>query len=73
MKRQFAKLQRIDQNEPITYGCYDEFIDHLQGSVLLALQDRGRLLPMEYRYAEDKIKQQRLRRARKLLEDGERE
>ena len=71
MEKQFAKLQRIDHNEPITIDHHYEFIYHLQGSLLLALRERRRLTAMQYRHAEEKLKQQRWDRAKKLMEKRE--
>ena len=70
MAKQFAKLQRIDHNETITKETHYEFIYHLQGSLLLALQEQGRLTAMQYRHAQEKLKQQRRDRAKNLLEKG---
>ena len=70
MARKFAKLQRIDNNEEITPVRNYEFLYHLQGALLLALRERGRLNAMQYQYAEEKRKQQRISRARAMLEKG---
>ena len=68
MTVQFAMLQRIDHNDTITEETHYEFIYHLQSAVLLALRERGRLNAVQYRYAEEKLKQQRRTRAKNILE-----
>lgn len=71
MTKQFAKLQYIDNNKTITKESHYEFLYHIQSAMLLALREQGRLNAMQYRYAEEKLKQQRRDRARKILEKGE--
>ena len=63
MALQFAKLDRIDHNEPITKESNYEFLHHLQQSLLLAIREQGWLSPMEHRYAEECLKQQRRERS----------
>ena len=72
MARQFAELQRIDNNEAITKETHYEFLYHLQSAMLLALREQGRLNTMQHRHAEGKLKQQRRDRAKNILEKGER-
>ena len=71
MTRQFAKIQRIDNNEKITKETHYEFLYHLQSAMLLALREQGRLNTMQHRHAEEMLKQQRGDRARNLLKKGE--
>ena len=71
MKRQFANLQHIDNNEAITKETNYEFLYHLQSAMLLTLREQGRLDVMQHRHAEEKLKQQRRNRAKKILEKGE--
>ena len=71
MARKFAQLQRIDNNETITQETHFEFLYHLQCAVLLALRERGTLNEMQYRHAEEKLKQQRRDRAKSFLEKRE--
>ena len=73
MKRQFAALLRIDNNETITEETHSDFLDHLQNAILLALREKGRLNAVQYRHAEEKLKQQRRERARGLLAKGDHE
>ena len=72
MAKKYAKLQLIDNNEGINVENHYEFLCHLQRSLLLALQERGRLNAMEYRHAEQSLLHQRRDRAKKLLESRER-
>ncbi len=72
MAKRFAKLYRIDNNEAITKETHYDFLYHLQSDILLALREQGRLTAMQYRHAEEKLKQQRRERAREILEKGER-
>lgn len=69
--RQFAELQQIDNNEAITKDTHYDFLYHLQSALLLALREQGRLNAMQYRHAEEKLKQQRRDRAKIILEKGE--
>ena len=71
MARQFAQLQRIDNNEAITKETHYEFLYHLQSAILLALREQGILNAMQHRYAEETLKQQRRDRAKCILEKGE--
>ena len=71
MARQFAELQSIENNEVITEDTRYEFLYHLQRALLLALREQGRLNAMQHRHAEEKLKQQRRDRAKKILEKGE--
>ena len=71
MARQFAELERIDNNEAITKETHYEFLYHLQSAMLLALREQRRLNAMQHRQAEEKLKQQRRDRAKNILEKGE--
>lgn len=70
MVRKFAELQRIDNNEVITKETHYEFLYHLQSAILLVFREQGRLNAMQYRHAEEKLKQQRRDRARNIQEKG---
>ena len=70
MAKKFAQLQRIDNNEQITMESHYEFLYHLQSAMLLALREQGKLNTMQHRYAEEKLKEQRRNRAKKILEKG---
>ena len=70
MARKFSELQRIDNDEVITQETHYEFLYHLQSAMLLALHEQGKLNVMQYRHAEEKLKQQRRDRAKNILEKG---
>ena len=69
MAKKFAKLDRIEHNEPITMDSNYEFLYQLQHALLLALREQGRLSPMQHRHAEEKLKQQRRDRAKRKQEE----
>lgn len=58
MKRK-AKLVRIENDRPITKDTDSEFFYSYQNSVLLALKQAGTLSEMQYRYVEEKLREQR--------------
>lgn len=68
MKKQYAKLECIENNEPITQEKHYEFIYHLQSALLLSLRELEILNVMQYRYALEKLKTQRQKRAKCILE-----
>ena len=68
MKR-FGKLYRIDFNECITDEKHFDFLYHIQLSLLLALKDLGSLDMLQYRQAEEKLKRQRLDRAKAIRKE----
>lgn len=69
MERKFAKLDRIEHNEPITTENHYEFLYQLQRALLLALREQEILNPMQHRYAEEKLKRQRIERAKRKQEE----
>ena len=69
MDRKFAKLDRIEHNEPITKESNYEFLYQLQRALLLALLEQRMLTPMQHRYAEEKLKKQRRDRTRGQQEE----
>lgn len=71
LKKQFARLQQIDHNEPITLDTHYEFLHHLQSALLLALQEQGRLNVIQYRYAAQALRQQGIERAKRMLNQGD--
>ena len=71
MAGRFAQLKNIIGTDEITKEFHYEFLFHLEGAILLALREQGRLNPMQYRHAEEKLKQQRRDRAKNILEKGE--
>ena len=67
MAKQFAKFERIEHNESIT----NEFIDHLQFALLLALREQKNLDVIQYRNALERLQEQRRFRTVKTLEQEE--
>ena len=65
MKKQYAELQRISDNQTITEESNYRFINLLQNSLLLALREQGRLNPMQHRHAEELLKKQSRDRAKR--------
>ena len=55
------RLERIENDRAITRGTDGEFLYEYQKAVLLALAEAGRLTQLQYRYAEEKLRQQRCR------------
>ena len=72
MTKQFAQFQRIENEGPITPETHGEFLYYLQSAMLLALRERGTLTAMQYRCAEEKLRQQRREVTKMLSEKGER-
>ena len=68
MGGKFAQLLRIDNDGPITKETDYEFVYEFEHALLLALRERGTLNAMQFRIAQEKLKQKRISRARKLLE-----
>ena len=52
-------LERIENNRRITREIDGELLYEYQKSLLLTLVESGRLTEMQYRYAEEKLRQQR--------------
>jgi len=69
MRKQYAIFQKIEHNEHITEETHYLFLVHLQKAILLALREQGWLTAMQYRHAEDLLKQQRRDRAKQLLDN----
>ena len=51
MAANFARLQRIEDREPLPGETQDAFRHHLQLALLLALREQGRLTALQYRRA----------------------
>lgn len=58
MAGHFAILQSTEPPGPITEKTQPVFLQHLQQTLLLALQEQGILRISEYRRAEEKLLQQ---------------
>ena len=57
-----AVLRSVENDRRITKEQDYEFLYEYQRAILLALKEAGKLNEMQYRYAEEKLKEQRLRR-----------
>ena len=70
MKKKFAVLQKTDWKESLTPESNGAFFYHLQRALLLALREREMLSAVEYRHAEESLRRQRVRQAKKAMERG---
>lgn len=70
MGKKFAQLQHIRNDRRITKETDREFLYQLQVALLLALEERGRLSPMQYRLAEEKLRQQHRQQSRNRQEEA---
>ena len=64
MKRQFAHLLAIEQDQAIRKDTNSEAWHHLQQGLLLALRDSGTLSATQYRLALEDLKAARGRKAK---------
>lgn len=71
MSREFASLERIDNDRKITRDTDERFLHRLQSGLLLALKEQGRLSQAQYQYAQEQLDRQRRERTRKRFEKGE--
>lgn len=71
MSREFASLERIDNDHKINRDTADRFLHRLQSGLLLALKEQGRLSQAQYQYAQEQLDRQRRERTRKRFEKGE--
>ena len=58
-RKQYAALQRIENDHKITRETDREFWYNLENALLLALLEDGTLTQMQYRQASEKLKRQR--------------
>ena len=58
-RKQYAALQRIENDHEITRETDREFWYNLENALLLALLEDGTLTQMQYRQASEKLKRQR--------------
>lgn len=63
-RKQYAALQRIENDRKISRETDREFLYNLENALLLALLEDGTLTQMQYRQAEEKLKRQRRDHAR---------
>ena len=54
-----AKLTNVENNQMITKDVFFNFFYELQRGVLLSLKEDGKLNDMQYRHAEEALKEQR--------------
>lgn len=54
-----VKLIKVEGNQTITRDAYVDFFYELQRGVLLSLKEDGKLSEMQYRNAEEALKEQR--------------
>ena len=70
MGLKFARLRQIDGNRAICKDTDYETWYYIEQGLLLALYQSGTLNMMQYRLAEELLKEQRRERARRLMGDG---
>lgn len=58
MAGRYAALERIEHNRKITRQTDGLFLYRLQGGLLLALKEQGRLDEAQYRCAQDRLDRQ---------------
>ena len=58
-RKQYAVLQRIENDHKITRETDREFLYNLENALLLALLEDGTQTQMQYRQASEKLKRQR--------------
>ena len=63
-RKQYAALQRIENDHEITRETDREFWYNLENALLLALLEDGTLTRMQYRQASEKLKRQRREQGR---------
>lgn len=65
-----VKLIKVEDNQTITRDAYVDFFYELQQGVLLSLKEDGKLSEMQYRNAEEALKEQRRAIVRAKIEGG---
>ena len=65
-----VKLIKVEDNQTITRDAYVDFFYELQRGVLLSLKEDGKLSEMQYRNAEEALKEQRRAIVRAKMEGG---
>ena len=69
MSRKQIRLDRLENNEPITEESHYEFLYQLQHALLLALREQEILSPMQLRHAQEALRKQRRDRAKRKQEE----
>ncbi len=59
MAKQYARLNQIEHNRTVTWERDGLFLYRLQGGLLLALKEQGRLSELQYRHAREHLDRQR--------------
>ena len=67
-RKQYAVLQRIENDHKITRETDREFWYNLENALLLALLEDGTLTQMLYRQASEKLKRQRREQSKRRKE-----
>lgn len=57
MNRKYMKLERIENEHPITRETDGQFLNILCNALVLALREKGVLNLMQYRYAAERLKE----------------
>ena len=65
-----VKLIKVEDNQTITRDAYVDFFYELQQGVLLSLKEDGKLSEMQYRNAEEALKEQHRAIVRAKIEGG---
>lgn len=65
-----VKLIKVEDNQTITRDAYVDFFYELQQGVLFSLKEDGKLSEMQYRNAEEALKEQRRAIVRAKIEGG---
>ena len=65
-----VKFIKVEQNRSITREMDSDFFYELQRGVLLTLKDMGKLTEMQYRNAEETLKEQKRAIIRARIEGG---
>ena len=73
MRAMYAALTHIDNNYSINMEKDYAFLYQLQYALLLALKESGTLNAAQFRLAEERLREQKRSRARKLMEKGDKD
>ena len=65
-----VKLLKVEENRSITRDAAIDFFYELQRGVLLSLKEAGKLTEMQYRNADETLKEQRRAIIRARIEGG---
>lgn len=65
-----TKFVRVDNDRTITRQTDSEFYFAFQRGVLLSLKEQGTLTEMQFKYAQDALKEQRMAIVRAIVQQG---